>query len=66
MPHQTPEETIAQNIENPRKGQNNMGLFEQQSLPDQIAAAKFLADQKAGASKNLGLLFRVFNTQGTI
>ncbi len=66
MTHQTPEATIAENLENPKKAQNNMGNYEQHSLKDSIEAAKFLASQNAGASDNLGMLFRVFNTPGTI
>lgn len=65
----TPNETIADNLDGPKKGQNNMGMFEQHSIPDQIAGAKHLAgDQvgQAGFNKNLGMIFRAINMPGTV
>lgn len=66
MPDKTPEQTIADNIENPKKGINNMGEFEQHSLPDQIAAAKFLKANTAGNNKFLGMIVKSFGMPGTM
>jgi len=68
MPDVEPDVTIAKNIERPRKGQNNMGLFEQHSLPDQIKASQHLKNNQVGDANHkdfLGMLIRVFNVPGT-
>ena len=66
MAHQTPDETIAENMEQPKIGQNNMGMFEQHSLKDQIAAAKHLDAKQAGGNKFLGMIVQSFNMPGTM
>ena len=64
MTHQTPEQTIAENLENPKKGVNNMGEFEEYSLKDQIEAAKFLTANAAGSNKFLGMIVKSFGMPG--
>jgi hypothetical protein len=66
MAHQTPNETIEENMEQPKIGKNNMGEFEQHSLKDQIAAAKYLNASKAGANKFKGMIIQSFGLPGTM
>jgi len=66
-----PKVTIANSMEEPRLGKNDMGWFEQHTLPDQIAAAKFLSASEAGKkggskTKFLGTLARQFVPPGTV
>lgn len=71
MSHEDPDVTIANNLERPKKGKSDEGEFEQHSLPDQIAAAKFLNSSEGGKkggkrSKFLGLGMRKMIPPGTI
>ena len=56
MPNPTPtEQAIEQNATGPKKAQGDTGSVEQHSLPDQIAAERYLAAKKAVATKSKGL-----------
>lgn len=67
MPHQTPEETIAERMEQPKKGVNNMGEFEEHSLSEQIKAAKFLAaNDPTAIAKFKGMMINSFGMPGTM
>jgi len=64
-----PDQTICDNLEKPKKGQNGMGMFEQHSLPDQIKAAQYLENSnvgETGKTKFLGVLLRQFSLPGTV
>lgn len=64
-----PDQVICDNLEKPKKGQNNMGMFEQHSLKDQIEVSQHLQANKIGTpgyDKTLGMLVRVFNMPGTV
>jgi len=60
-----PKITIADNLEKPKKGQNNMGTFEQHPLKDQIEAAKFLASEENASGRLSGMKVQRFNMPGT-
>ena len=49
----------------PKKATGDSGSIEQHSLPDQIAAQKFLASQKAAQSKGLGIKLVKLSPDGT-
>ena len=51
------DESIRQNAVEPAKASGDSGSVEQHPLSEQIAAAKFLAAQKAARSKTRGLQF---------
>jgi len=51
----TIDNTIKDNAEGPRKASGDSGSVEQHSLPDQIAADKYLESKKASRSKGLGI-----------
>ena len=46
---------IQQNAEGPHSASGDAGSMQQHSLPDQIAADKYLASKRAVGRKNLGL-----------
>lgn len=48
--------TIAENAQGPKKAQGDAGSVEQHSLPDQIAADRYLASKRAVQSKNKGIV----------
>lgn len=50
-------DTIEENALGPKRAQGDSGSIEQHPLPDQIAAAKFLADRAAQQNANRGLRF---------
>jgi len=57
MPDPTPtEQAIEQNAQGPKKAQGDAGSVEQHSLPDQIAADRYLASKRAVQSKNKGIV----------
>ncbi len=61
--------TMADNFEQPKKGKNDMGEFEQHPLPDQIAMDKYLKSTgvgKTGKTKFLGTLMRKFSPPGSV
>lgn len=47
--------SIEQNAEGPRRATGDSGSVEQHSLPDQIAADKYLESKKASRKKGLGI-----------
>jgi hypothetical protein len=56
MPTPTPtEQAIEQNAQGPKKAQGDAGSIEQHSLPDQIAADRYLAAKRAVRSRGKGL-----------
>lgn len=57
MPDPTPlEQTIADNAQGPKKAQGDAGSVEQHSLPDQIAADRYLASKRAVRSRGKGIV----------
>ena len=58
--------SIRDNAAGPRKASGDSGSVEQHSLPDQIAADKFLESKKAVTQKGLGLKFNKLSPGGTI
>lgn len=56
MPDPTPtEQAIEQNALGPKKAQGDAGSVEQHSLPDQIAADRYLASKRAMRTRGKGL-----------
>lgn len=51
------DDTIRQNAEGPAKASGDAGSVEQHTLPDQIAADRYLAAKEAARSKRRGLVF---------
>lgn len=49
------DESIAQNAQSPRKADVDGMTVEQHSLPDQIAADRYLQSKKAARKKRLGI-----------
>ena len=57
MPDPTPsEQAIEQNAQGPKKAQGDAGSVEQHSLPDQIAADRYLAAKRAVRSRGKGIV----------
>jgi hypothetical protein len=57
MPDPTPlEQIIADNALGPKKAQGDAGSVEQHSLPDQIAADRYLASKRAMRSRGRGIV----------
>jgi hypothetical protein len=57
VPDPTPtEQAIEQNSQGPKKAQGDAGSVEQHSLPDQIAADRYLASKKAVRSRGKGIV----------
>jgi hypothetical protein len=56
VPEPTPtEQAITDNAQGPKKVQGDAGAVEQHSLPDQIAADRYLASKQAVRSKSKGI-----------
>ncbi|HQL54963.1 MAG TPA: hypothetical protein PLQ87_09665 [Phycisphaerae bacterium] len=51
------EQAIRTNAQAPRRAQDDAGSVEQQPLPDQIAADRYLASKTGAARKHRGLRF---------
>jgi hypothetical protein len=49
------EQAIEQNVQGPKKAQGDAGSVEQHSLPDQIAADRYLTSKRAMKSRMKGL-----------
>lgn len=49
------EDQIEANASGPKRASGDQGSMEQHSLPDQIAADKYLANKQAKNNKTLGL-----------
>ena len=57
MPEPTPTEiAIEENAQGPKKAQGDAGSIEQHSLPDQIAADRYLASKRAVRSRGKGIV----------
>ncbi len=69
MSHIDPDVTIADSMEQPKKGKSGEGEYEQHTIPGQIAGSKHLSNAgvaKTGKTKRLGLVTRIFNMPGSI
>ena len=58
------EQTIKENAAGPKRAKGDSAEMEQHSLPDQIAADRYLASKKATASKGLGIRFKKLTPPG--
>ena len=57
MPDPTPiEQALEQNASGPKRAQGDAGSVEQHSLPDQIAADRYLAAKRAMRTRTKGLI----------
>ena len=57
MPDPTPiEQALEQNATGPKRAQGDAGSVEQHSLPDQIAADRYLAAKRALRTRTKGLI----------
>jgi hypothetical protein len=59
------EQTISENAQGPAKASGDAGSMEQHSLPDQIAADRYLASKKAAKKKGLGIGLKKLVPPGT-
>ena len=59
------DETIRTNAEGPAKASGDSGSMEQHSLPDQIAADRYLESKKATKRKGLGISMKKLVPPGT-
>ena len=57
---------ISENAAGPRKASGDSGSVEQHSLPDQIAADKYLESKKASRSKGFGVKLAKLSPGGTV
>ena len=57
---------IGENAAGPRKAAGDSGSMEQHSLPDQIAADKYLESKKASRAKGLGIKLAKISPGGTV
>lgn len=57
---------IQENAAGPRKAAGDSGSMEQHSLPDQIAADRYLESKKASRSKGLGIKLAKLAPGGTV
>jgi len=58
------EDTIHTNAGGPRRSKGDSSEMEQHSLPDQIAADRYLRSKKASKTKGLGIRFAKFVPPG--
>lgn len=56
---------ISDNAQGPKRVQGDEATIEGHSLPDQIAADRYLASKKAASNNSLGLRFRKIVPPGT-
>ena len=59
------EQTISENAHGPAKASGDAGSMEQHSLPDQIAADRYLESKKAAKKKGLGIGLKKLVPPGT-
>lgn len=62
---ETLDNTISTNAQGPAKASGDGTAVEQHSLPDQIAADKYLESKKAARARGLGLKFAKLSPGGT-
>ncbi len=60
------ENTIADNAAGPRKAGNETGNMEQHSIPDQIAADRYIESKKAVRQAGLGIKLTKLPPGGTV
>ncbi len=60
------ENTIAENAAGPKKAGNETGSMEQHSIPDQIAADRYLESKKAARQTGLGIKLTKLSPGGTV
>ena len=58
------DQTIKDNAAGPKRAKGDSAEMEQHSLPDQIAADRYLASKKATASKGLCIRFKKLTPPG--
>lgn len=58
-------QTISDNAQGPAKVAGDTGSMEQHSLPDQIAADRYLESKKAAHRKGMGISFKKLVPPGT-
>ena len=58
-------DTIEENANGPAKASGDAGSMEQHSLPDQIAADRYLESKKAARRKGLGIQLKKLVPPGT-
>ena len=59
------DDVIKENAEGPSKASGDSGSMEQHSLPDQIAADRYLESKKAARRKGLGIQLKKLVPPGT-
>jgi hypothetical protein len=59
------ENTILENAQGPAKASGDSGSMEQHSLPDQIAADRYLESKKAARGKGFGIRLKKLVPPGT-
>jgi hypothetical protein len=59
------EQTIRENAQGPAKASGDASSMEQHSLPDQIAADRYLASKNAAKKKGLGIGLKKLVPPGT-
>jgi len=60
------ENTIAENAAGPKKAGNETGNMEQHSIPDQIAADRYIESKKAARQTGLGIKLTKLSPGGTV
>ena len=59
------EDNIRENAAGPKRAKGDSSEMEQHSLPDQIAADKYLASKQASRKKGLGITLKKLSPPGT-
>lgn len=59
------EQSIRENAAGPKRAKGDSAEMEQHSLPDQIAADKYLASKQAMQSKGLGIRLKKLSPPGS-
>ena len=60
------ENTIAENAAGPKRAGNETGSMEQHSIPDQIAADRYIESKKASRQAGLGIKLTKLSPGGTV
>ncbi len=60
------QQSIIENAAGPRRARGDSGEMEQHSLPDQIAADKYLESKKASRAKGLGIKLAKISPGGAV
>ena len=59
------DEQIRENAAGPKRAKGDSAEVEQHSLPDQIAADKYLASKQASRKKGLGIVLKKLSPSGS-